>query len=506
MNWISKFNKRGGEMKTKTIIGFDCGNSTYRVVVGKFEDRKIETKVAAQLPNDMVKIGDYYYWDILRLFTDFKHILKELISNGEKIDSIGICTWGVDFSLFDKNGNMVNNPLAYRNTIGEAYLSRLNEAKRKEMFGATGILCDKINSIYLLQGIREKMPGIYAAGDKLLMIPDILNYMMTGVMVNEPSELSTTQIMDVRTKTISQVVCKETGIDKELFSTIGKHGECIGFVTEDIKMEIGASYDIPVICVPSHDTAAAVAAVPAPGETFAFISSGTWSLIGTELSRPLITEQIREAGLTNEAGAFDTITLLKNSAGMFIIQRIKKEYELEVNHEVTWDDMVQLSDSYMGEEILLIDINHIRFFNPGKMGEEVWKYLEETKQIATSFHWNAVVRAIYASMACSYAVTIRDMESAAKREFQRIFIVGGGARNAIVNQMTADCTGKTVVACLGESTSMGNIASQLKYFDDTIDLDSIREIIARSVKTKEFLVQKNTKAYVERYEQIIKGR
>ena len=489
-------------MAKKTIVGFDCGNSSYRVVLGTYDGVRILTEVIDQIPNCMVKAGNYYYWDILRMFSDFKNILKRLVSRGETIDSIGICTWGVDFSLFDRKGNMLNNPLAYRNSLGEQQLSKMTDSERKQMFMNTGILCDKINSVYLLKGMKEEMPDVYRAADKLLMIPDILNYLLTGKMLNEPSEFSTTQLMDVNAKSVSDFVCREMKISRNLFHDFGRHGEAIGYLSDDIKAEIGADYDIPVICVPSHDTAAAVLAVPAQQEHFAFISSGTWALVGTELLKPLLSKEVFDAGLTNESGAFDTITLLKNGAGMFIIQKIKKEYETDVKREVTWEEIVKLSEEEGGKNIPLIDMNDIRFFNPAHMGKEIWNYLKETKQAEGGFSWNTIVKSVYESMACSYAVTIEHLQRVTKEYFDCIYIVGGGAKNELVNQMTANCTGKNVIACFGESTAMGNIAAQLKYFQPSLELKAIREIVCNSVETKSYMPDTDTSYLIDSYKKL----
>ena len=208
---------------------------------------------------------------------------------------------------------MLSNPLSYRNVIGEEQLSKLDSEDKKQMFYDTGILCDKINSLYMMSGMKEIFPHILSAADKCLMVPDILNYFLTGEMVNEPSELSTTQLMSAKERKISKAVCERFEIDENIFCRIGEHGKAVGRVREDILEEIGVEYNIPVICVPSHDTASAVAAIPALEENFGFISCGTWSLIGTELKEPVCSEEVRKANLTNEVGAFGKITLLKNS-------------------------------------------------------------------------------------------------------------------------------------------------------------------------------------------------
>lgn len=206
--------------KEKTMVALDCGNSSFRIVAGRYKEGKIHSEVICQKPNNMTKIGEYYYWDLLRIFNEFKAVLKELVSKDERIDSIGVCTWGVDFAFFDKEGHMLSNPLSYRNMIGEEQLSRLDHEEEKQMFYKTGILCDKINSVYMMAGMKEDFPHIISAADRCLMVPDILNYFLTGEMINEPSELSTTQLMSVRDGKISHAVCEKFGIDKNIFCKI----------------------------------------------------------------------------------------------------------------------------------------------------------------------------------------------------------------------------------------------------------------------------------------------
>ncbi|MFA5659006.1 MAG: FGGY family carbohydrate kinase, partial [Oscillospiraceae bacterium] len=370
----------------KNLIAVDCGNSSIRVVLGKYDGKKITTEVISQIPNGMIKLLDYYYWDALKIFDTVLAGLKDALKLVDKIDSIGVCTWGVDFALFDRQGNMLSNPLSYRNTIGEEHLRRLNEDERHELFVETGILCDKINSVYLLNGIKHKMPEIFKTADKLLMIPDIINYMLTGIMINEPSELSTTQLMSAKTRAVCKKACDKFGISPSLFSEIGEHGRLIGGITPSIKEALSIDYDIPVVCVPSHDTAAAVVAIPTTEKSFAFISSGTWSLIGTELDEPVINFDVSQKGLTNEIGAFGKITMLKNSAGMFIIQRIKKEYDAQTGMNNSWDRLDTLAEEYKGATPL-INVNSSRFFNPLNMGREIWDYLTQTNQVTGEFSW-----------------------------------------------------------------------------------------------------------------------
>lgn len=488
--------------KVKNIFALDCGNSSYRVVLGKYDGKKITTQVVAQEANYMVKVSDYYYWDFLKIIDFFKRTLKEVSKKVDRIDSIGICTWGVDFALFDKGGNMLNNPLSYRNTIGEKYLKELSYFDEEELFYETGILCNKINSLYMLNGIKECMPDIFKVADKMLMIPDMLNYMLTGVMINEPSELSTTQLFNASNKKISSKVCNKFDIPDTLFSQIGVHGEKIGYLLPSIKEEIDIDYDIPVICVPSHDTASAVAAIPAVEDDFIFISSGTWSLIGTELDEPVITEEVLESKLTNEIGAFNKITLLKNSTGMFIMQRIKKEYDEATGRDNSWGDINNIANMHKGE-VPLFNVNDDRFFNPTHMGREIYNYLVESNQEKGEFNWSIVIRAVQESMACCYAHTIKDIEEVSGKKFDNIYIVGGGSKNVIINELTAKRTGKTIITGDNESTSLGNIAVQIKYFEKDMTLKDIRKIIKNSIDSKVYQQGFEDNGVVDKYISLI---
>lgn len=484
--------------ESRNMIALDCGNSSFRIVLGRFNGKTIQREVIDQYPNEMIRVSGYDYWDMLRIFSGFKASLRKAAAMVDRIDSIGVCTWGVDFALYDREGNMLGNPLAYRNTMGAEQMDRLAEKDQNRLFSATGILCDKINSIYMLMGMQEAMPSLCKTADKLLMIPDILHYMLTGRMHNEPSELSTTQMMNVRTKQLSQEACEIAGVSSSLFSPPVVHGEPVGMLSAAIRDELGIPYDIPVIGVPSHDTACAVLAVPACEEHFAFISSGTWSLIGTELAEPVISDQVRDAGLTNEAGAFGTITLLKNSAGMFLLQRIRKEYELAVGRAADWDELDRLMDAYDGP-IRLFPVNDKRFFNPVSMSGAIGEYLRSSGQAEQEVGWGALLSSVYHSLACGYALTIEGLENATEHHFDTVYIVGGGSKNFLLNGLTADRTGKTVIACDKESTALGNLICQLRAFQPQLDMQGMRRIVRESIERKTFAPRRKNDSLTERY-------
>ncbi len=475
----------------KTMVALDCGNSSYRVVLGRYRDGKIESTVIKQIPNGMEKVGEYYYWDIRKIFDGFIETLKSIVDSGEKIDSIGICTWGVDFAMFDSNGEMIQNPLCYRNTIGERVLASLSEDEKKKMFYQTGILCDKINSVYMLAGMNEEFSDVMEKADKCLMVPDVLNYFLTGKMVNEPSELSTTQLMDVKEKKISSEICEKFKISEKLFSEIGVHGTKIGDIKKEILRKLGIDYEIPIICVPSHDTASAVAAIPAQEKDFGFVSCGTWSLIGTELDEPIQNDEVIQSSLTNELGAFGKITLLKNNAGMFIANCLRKELCAAYGREVPWSEITQMAESAKGE--VFIDLNDIRFFNPESMSREVWNLLQRADRQTVKWnggfclghfmnHWPALMQS-HLKMHRRLAAGI----------LKKCILSVASFANSILLRLMSGYTEKPVVVCFGESTSIGNLAVQLKYFESELELGDIRNIIAKSYRT-ELIQEKNENA------------
>ena len=489
----------------KHMVAFDCGNSSYRVVLGTYDGEKITMEVISQITNEMVEIGGKFYWDFLAIFQNLKRGLREAVRKVDKIDSIGICTWGVDFGLYDADGYLLGAPLSYRKTIGEGALAEFDDEARKQMFLETGILCDKINSAYMLAGMKKLMPERLKAANKLLMVPDILNYMFTGKMLNEPSELSTTQFMDARTRKVSPEMCRRFGIPEDLFCEIGVHGEVIGNVLPAIREELGIDYDIPVVCVPSHDTGAAVFAVPAAEDDFLFISSGTWSLVGTELDEPVVTEEAMHSNLTNEVGAFGRITLLRNNAGMFINQRLKPEYEEQTGGTIGWTEFSELGLQHEGD-IPLFDVNDVRFFNPVSMSGAIRAYLRESGQVQGEASWPAIVRSYQASLACSYAQVCASLEKLSGKCFPAIYIAGGGSRNILQNKTVADILGKKVITGSNESTSLGCLAAQLPQQEAGISISEIRGVLRNSIATKEFEPQQDLTALAAKYIGMFAGK
>jgi sugar (pentulose or hexulose) kinase len=440
----------------------------------------------------------YFYWDIRRIFSFLKQGIAFAAAEVDQIHSAGVCTWGVDFAFFDEAGNMISDPLSYRNAIGGEELAKLPEAFRDAMFYRTGILADKINSVFMLKGIQAKMPELLRRGKKLLMIPDILNYFFTGSRCNEVSEASTTQLLDVRTMQFSLSQCEALGIDPSLFHPVAGHGESLGPVLPAVRSEAGLRYDIPVVCVPSHDTASAVLGAPVQEETFAFISAGTWALIGLHCREPVITEKVLRGGFTNEAGAFGRITLLKNSTGFFIIQKLRAGYAAGTGHKITWDDLDSLSEKYAGPECLF-DVNHPDFFNPPDMKLAIQAYLVRTGQVKGDAGWPLVLSSAIYSLAASFSSGLEGVMEVSGVHFKKVVIVGGGARNKKLNQLVADISGLEVSACGMECASIGNALAQTAFACKGLDYMDLRRIAAATAGTELYAPRRDRGGLLEKY-------
>jgi rhamnulokinase len=462
-------------MKGHTVqcVGFDCGNSSIRTVIGIYDGSEIRMNVVNQVPNQVVTVNGVNYWDILNIFHELQNGLKMAYEQYGRIDSAGISTWGIDFGMLGVSGHLLGNPLCYRNEFGVRGLESVNEETRKRLFTLSGIQNHPMNSMYQLMGITQLLPEYYQNAKDVLFIPDLLNYLFTGEKGTETTIASTSQLLDMRTRNYCEEIFQLSGIERSLFHPAVPHGQERGWIAKSLAQTLEIE-SLPFISVPSHDTAAAVVSVPAEDDQFIFISSGTWSLIGTELDQPIINDTVYDMNFANEGGAVNTITLLKNSAGMHILQNIKREMEAKKGAAYSWDEIVALSKK-AGLKVGLYDPNSTKLFNPFKMIDSVSE-LSGEKEI------EKILASSYISLACSYREAIEDLENLSGAAFSSIHIIGGGSRNSYLNQLTADITRKRVIAGPEEATSLGTAAMQILYHDPSQSLASLRAIIAQSVK------------------------
>jgi rhamnulokinase len=457
------------------LLAIDCGNSSIRVTLGSFDGDRIQTRLIHQVEQKEVYFNGLFYWDILFLYQHLKNGMSKAYAECGRIDSVAISTWGIDFGLLNREDYFLANPLSYRNTLGKKALDKLPEAARRSTFFNSGIRCDKINTLYQILGFRERFPRTFEQADRLLLIPDMLNYLFTGEACTESTILSTSQLYDVQGKTYSQEILDTFNIERRIFPEPRKHGEFRGFLKAEIAEELGINI-FPFITIPSHDTAAAVSSIcPGNDDTEPlFISSGTWCLIGTELREPLVNEAVYNSDFTNEEGILGTTTFLKNSAGLYITRRLYDE--CFPRGEISWDEIAERASAPESPGILF-DPNDEDFFNPPDMKRAV---INKTGIKAPDTF--ILFRVIYDSLAHSYKRAIKEIERLRGKTYKTIYIVGGGSRNKLLNQITAEAAGKAVAAGPDAATSFGNLAAQLLYQGRAETLADIRHIIQKSTE------------------------
>jgi len=458
-------------------VGFDCGNSSIRTVIGRYDGSSIEMELVQQEPNGAVTVNGVHYWDILNIFNIMQNGLKKAVETYGHIDSVGITTWGIDFGLLGASGHLLNNPFCYRNEFGLKGMESVDESIRQRLFELTGIQNHPMNSLYQLVGIRKLVPEYYSIAKDLLFVPDLLTYMFTGEKGTESTIASTSQLLDMRTQQYSPEVLDLMGLERTMFHPVIPHGQVRGMMLPCIAEKLNIP-SLPFISVPSHDTASAVVSVPATTEQFVFISSGTWSLIGTELPAPIINSKVFEHSFANEGGALGTITLLKNSAGMHIIKNIKDEMCTAQGKSYSWDELLDMAE-HAGVSVSLYDPNSTKLFNPEKI-------LEAIQELSGESEISRILASSYISLACSYREAIESLEEITTSVFEQVHIIGGGSRNGYLNQLAANISGKVIVAGPDEATSLGVIAMQILHHDPSQSLSSIRRMISKSFHPKTY--------------------
>ena len=458
---------------TLNLIAIDCGNSSIRTTLGRFDGERFSTELISRTEQREVLLNGLYYWDLPFIVQQIKEGIARTAAKCGRIDSAAISTWGIDFGMLNEEKVLISLPLSYRNTLGDSGLKAQSSEQLRRNFMCTGIQNDKINTLYQLIGLRGRFPKTYASVSKILLIPDLLNYFFTGQMSAEATQTSTSQLFDTKEKRYAAALMDEYGIERELFPELLPHGSERGLLLPKIADELGIE-PFPFVTIPAHDTAAAVVAVtPESDEEFLFISSGTWSLIGTELNEPVIDERVYASPFTNEEGILGTTTLLKNSAGLYIARRIFEEARKE-NPAIGWDAVTALA-AQADAPARLIDPNDVELFNPVNMRQAIMD-----KAGLDGADDARLFRVVYDSLAASYKQAFDEIETLTGRHYGSVYIVGGGAENRLLNRLTEQASGKCVRVGFKEATSMGNLGAQLLYRNRAAGLREVRDIIRKS--------------------------
>lgn len=443
----------------EAYLAIDFGGGSGRVIAGYASDDGLQLDTIYRFRNRQVRMGGHIYWDFLSLFEDMKIGIRMASDKGYKIKSIGIDTWGVDFGLIDKNGNLLGNPVCYRDGRTDGMPGKVfGLINQSEHYSVSGTQVMAINSLFQLYAMKEEASPLLDVADKLLFMPDLFSYFLTGVANNEYSIASTSELMDIKARKWNYELIRQLGLPEHIFCDIVMPGQERGMLKPEIKEELGLDYDVKVMAVASHDTASAVYAVPESGDgkVTAFLSSGTWSLLGVVLDEPVLSEEARVNGFTNEGGVGGKICFLQNITGLWILQKLMSEWETE---GICIDYDVLITEAENANISSLIDVDDNMFVSPVNMAEAIAAYCNENGQQIPATR-GEYVKCVLMSLAERYKKGIEGLNRLLPKPVERLHIIGGGSQNKYLNRLTATATGLEVNAGPVEATAIGNIMVQ----------------------------------------------
>lgn len=454
--------------KEKYYLAIDIGASSGRHILSHIKNGKLVLEEVYRFSNYMEDINNHKIWDTKRLFKEIVNGMKKCSEIGKIPISVAIDTWGVDFVLLDENDNMLGDCVAYRDFRNEGMDKEVYKfIDEKSLYERTGIQKATFNTIYQLMAVKLNNPSYLENAESLLLMPDYFNFLLTGVKSNEYTIATTTQLINIDTNTWDYELIDKLHYPRKIFKKLSYPSEKVGNLRKDIQSEIG--YDCVVIHAASHDTASAVMSVPNTNEDILYISSGTWSLLGTELKKANVSKLAMDLNFTNEGGYDYRYRFLKNIMGLWIIQSVKKE--LENNHLNETQDFSFANLCKMAEDSSidsLIDVNDTRFLAPVSMIDEIQKACKE-KNLKVPITAGELARVVYNSLAHCYMNVVKEVEKITGKTFDTINIVGGGSNASYLNNLTKEFTGKNVIAGPSEATAIGNIGAQMiadKVFND----------------------------------------
>lgn len=457
----------------KSYAAVDLGASNGRVMAGRVGYDTLELSEAHRFPNRPVRVPEGLRWDVLALYAGVLDGLRAAGAHcGGRLDSVGIDSWAVDHGLLDADGALLGNPVHYRDARTEDVARKVwARVPAAELYAATGLQYAPFNTLYQLAAARSAAQ--FAHARRLLLIPDLLTYWLTGEQGTELTNASTTQLIDPRTRSWSYDVAERLGIDLGLFAPLRQPGDPAGVLRAAVLAETGLTGPVPVTAVGSHDTASAVAAVPAAGERFAYICTGTWSLAGLELDAPVLTEDSRAANFTNELGLDGTVRYLRNIMGLWLLQECVRAWGEP--------DLGLLLREAAGVPALrsVVDAGDEAFLAPGRMPERIAEACRASGQPVPGTRAE-ITRCILDSLALAHRRAVEDAQRLADRPVDVVYVVGGGTRNALLCQLTADACGLPVVAGATEAAALGNVLVQARTHGLVGDLDGMRRLLIRT--------------------------
>jgi len=482
-------------------IAVDLGAESGRVMVGILEEEKLKMKEIHRFPTKQITENDTIHWDIYFIVSQIKEGIKKASAQGyNQPKGIGVDSWGVDFGLLDENDELIELPVAYRDKRTDGMMEKVFEIIPKEnIYKIAGIQFLKFNSIFQLYSLVYYKPEVLEKAKSFLMMPDLVNFFLTGVKHNEYTDTTTTSLMNAQKRELEKMFFDKLNIPFGIMQKIVQPGTKIG----EIKTELLSELDLQstnVFAVGSHDTASAIAAVPAQGNNWAYLSSGTWSLLGIEVSDPILTEQALKYGFTNEGGIEKTIRFLKNIMGLWILQRFRHSWS-ERGEELNYYEITELARKAEPFQAYF-NTDDERYFNPKDMLTELENYFTETNQIVPN-GIGEMSRVILENLAFKIAYYLKQISQFKSESIEVLHIVGGGSKNVLLNQFISNVCNVKVIAGPDEGTAAGNIMTQAMANGDIKSLSEIREYIRNSYPIKEYIPQdidiwkENYKKYIE---------
>lgn len=482
------------------VLAFDYGASSGRAMLGEFDGSKIELSEIHRFLNEPVSVNGALYWDILRLY----HELKQGILKADRMggaSSMGIDTWGVDFGLLGKDGQLLANPFHYRHSHTEHAVEELEKKlSKKEIYSQVGLAFQKFNTLCQLVVMRQNGNAALNDAEDLLFIPDLFNYFLTGEKMCEFTIASTSQLINPGENSWNEKIFKTYGINEKLFKNIVSPATFIGEVGADVAKELSLSHRLPVIASAEHDTASAFVSVPAKSKNCAFLSSGTWSLLGAELDKPILTEEAMLSGYTNEGGLGNNIRFLKNIMGLWIIQECKRYWD-KAGENVSFAELAEGAQKVPACKYV-VNPDDEAFFTPGEMPVKIADYCRSRGGEVPQSKYE-IARCVFDSLALAYKHNVKYLEKLTGRSVDVLHIVGGGSNNSMLNQATADALGKSVTAGPSEGTALGNMLTQLIALKEISGIDEAREVVRNSTEIRTF-TPANSAVYEDAYAKFLK--
>ncbi|CAN5860770.1 rhamnulokinase family protein [soil metagenome] len=476
-----------------TFLAVDLGAESGRVLAASLKDNRVELEEIHRFPNEPVMLNDGLHWDVLRLFAEVKNGLLKAGEKLEGIESIGIDSWAVDFALLDRNGALVSNPLNYRDSRTEGRIEQAFErVPKRDIYQTTGIQFIRINTLYQLLAM-EGSPLLEVA-DRLLLIPDLICYWLTGRKACEFTNATTTQLYDLEAGEWAWDLLERMSLSAHIFPEIVGPATELGHLLPEVAGEVGLGESVPVMSVGSHDTASAVVAVPAEGDNFAYISSGTWSLAGVETPEPILTQEAMDSNFTNEGGVGGRTRFLKNVMGLWLLQECRRTWA-EEGSDYSYEELERLAREAPAFESV-VDPDHPAFFSPGDMPSRIREFCEKTGQKRPE-EPGQVTRCVFESLALKYQRVLEQAARLSGKSIETIHVVGGGSQSSLMCQLTADAASLPVLAGPVEATALGNAMVQAMAGGYLGSVEEIRAAVRRSSDLARYFPGEETEKWEE---------